>query len=296
MGLSIESWFAGGERLVVRLPGGANGAGVERQIFVRDQGDGPWLTFLHGFPTCSWDWSKIAPVLEADYRLLMFDFLGFGDSDKPRNHDYSLFEQADLTEALWRHFDIQQTGLVAHNYGATVAAELLSRQKEARLAVHLERALLMNAGLYVDLQHPVLAQRLLQKPVIGRWMTYLIGERFFNQQFASIFSPAHPVSTSELQQHWSGLTRRDGVRNYHRLIRYLNERQRHKARWEAALEASSTPLRFVWGLADPVSGRQIAAQIRARLVDPYLVELPEVGHYPQWEAPEVVSSEIQDFF
>ena len=50
-------------------------------LFCRVEGDGPWLTLLHGFPTSSWDWSRVAPDLARSHRLLGFDFLGFGDSD-----------------------------------------------------------------------------------------------------------------------------------------------------------------------------------------------------------------------
>ena len=75
--------------------------GAERAIFVRRMGDGPAMTLLHGYPSSSHDWAKVAPALRRAHRLLMPDFLGFGASDKPADHDYSLHEQADLVEALW---------------------------------------------------------------------------------------------------------------------------------------------------------------------------------------------------
>jgi len=266
------------------------------QLFCRTAGAGPWLTFLHGFPTCSWDWAKMASLLKAQYRLLMFDFLGFGDSDKPSGHRYSLLEQADLTESLWRHFGIEKTGLVAHDYGATVALELLSRQAEGRLATRIERVVLMNAGLYVDLQRPVLAQRLLQKPAVGELLSRLIGERMFNNQFSSIFSKAHPVSDSDLRQHWRMIERRGGHRNYHRLIYYLRERQLYKSRWEKTLESSLVPIRFLWGLEDPVSGRHMSDHIRKRIPNANLLELSDVGHYPQLEVPALIAAEIVNAF
>src|SRR5919106_5854659 len=108
-----DAWFADGERVLLELPSGSF------EIFARVSGSGRWLTFLHGFPTSSWDWAKVAPALERRFCLLCFDFLGFGESDKPRGHRYSIIEQADLTAVLWQHFGIEETGLVAHDYGAT---------------------------------------------------------------------------------------------------------------------------------------------------------------------------------
>src|SRR5215211_7303684 len=92
-----EAWLRSGERVSVELPGSGR-----FQIFCRATGSGPWLTLLHGFPTSSWDWARVAPALERRFRVLAADFLGFGDSEKPTRHAYSIFEQADLVEALSR--------------------------------------------------------------------------------------------------------------------------------------------------------------------------------------------------
>lgn len=292
MAMDIDTWFAGGQREALRVPGRAGEGPQTYHISCRVEGDGPWLTLLHGFPTCSWDYVHLIEPLKVSYRLLLFDFLGFGDSDKPSNHNYSLFEQADLAEAAWAHFGVTSTRLVAHDYGSTVAVELLARQQEGSLAGRIEQVFLMNAGLYVDVQRPVLAQTLLQKPLVGPALGRLIGQRVFSQQFASVFSRQHPVSADDLRQHWSGIQRRQGVRNYHRLIAYLGERRQNKVRWEAALEEPGVPLRFLWGQQDPVSGAHMAARILERSPQADIRFLEDVGHYPQLEAPDVVAADI----
>src|SRR5258708_15162537 len=91
----IEAWWAAGERVEVQLPSGS-----KHSIFVRVMGHGPWMTLIHGFPTSSWDWAPIVGALASKYRLLTFDLLGFGDSDKPSGHDFSAFAHADILEAL----------------------------------------------------------------------------------------------------------------------------------------------------------------------------------------------------
>lgn len=62
-------------------------------------GAGPLAVFLHGFPSSSYDFRLLIERL-AGRALLTFDFLGFGLSDKPRDHVYSLAWQADLVEEL----------------------------------------------------------------------------------------------------------------------------------------------------------------------------------------------------
>ena len=285
----ISEWFATGERVQVH-------GHAPRRIFCKTTGRGPWLTFLHGFPTCSWDWARLAPALSAHNRLLFLDFLGFGDSDKPARHRYSIFEQADLVQAVWRHFGVSETGLVAHDYGDTVALELLARQTEGHLQTEIVGTVLLNGGVYVEHQRPLLIQKLLLQPVLGPVLSRVLTERLFKKRFASIFSPAHPISDSELHQHWLGIVRRNGKRNYHRVIRYLHERRRHKSRWEAALEDPAHAIRFLWGRVDPVSGANISAEIKRRIPSVDLTELADVGHYPQLEVPERVSQFILDTF
>src|SRR4051812_44777381 len=86
----VRSWEQDGERIEL---GG-------RRIFVRGRpGDGPPLLLLHGFPTASSDSRRLLDALPGRAAVAL-DFLGFGLSDKPRDHDYSLREQADLPEQV----------------------------------------------------------------------------------------------------------------------------------------------------------------------------------------------------
>jgi len=291
---SLEAWFAAGARLPVELPETTltRRAPPAVSLFTRVTGAGPWMTLLHGFPTCSWDWAPVAPALAARHRLLLFDFLGFGDSDKPAGHAYRLGEQADLTEALWRRHGITATTLVAHDYGVSVAQELLARRREGRLAVALDGVAFLNGGIIPGLHRPLLIQKLLATPGLGWLIARLLDEARFRASFTSIFAPTHPPSDDALAQHWAAITRRGGKNQYHRLIRYMDERRRHAARWVGALEASDVPLRFVWGERDPISGAHVLAQLRARLPRADFGALADVGHYPQLEAPERVAAAL----
>ena len=62
-GDDVETWWADGEHVQLEL------GGIARAIFVRRLGDGPPMTLLHGFPSSSHDWAKVAPVLARVYSL-----------------------------------------------------------------------------------------------------------------------------------------------------------------------------------------------------------------------------------
>lgn len=281
--MDADSWLASGERVEIE-PGSGSW-----QVFVRTAGSGRWLTLLHGFPTSSWDWAPVAQLLAPSFRVLTFDFLGFGNSDKPRDHEYSIGEQADLTEALWRRYGVEETGLVAHDYGATVAQELLARELETRLT----GLVLLNAGLYVKLARPLLVQRLLATALVGPLLAHAVTERSFSRSLSSVFSSEHQPTAAELHEHWRLIRRRDGVAITPKLLAYMRERRINAPRWEAALEGTKVPLRLVWGMADPRSGAHIAEYAKQRIPRLGLVALDNVGHYPQLEAPEHVATAIE---
>jgi pimeloyl-ACP methyl ester carboxylesterase len=280
----LEAWLACGERVAVPL------GGVERAIWTRTGGAGAWCTLLHGFPTCSFDWHRVWDALCERRRVLAFDFLGFGDSDKPADHEYSIHEQADLCERLWERHGVASTALVAHDYGVSVAQELLARRRDGTLGVRLERVAFLNGGLYPELHRPQPAQLMLLDPVTGPQIGQLVTEETFARSLEPTFAPQHPPSAADLAAAWQAVSRRGGAAIGYRLIRYIRDRERHRDRWVAALEAPVPPRAFVWGMLDPVSGAHMAERIAERLPNAELVRLVDVGHWPQLEAPDRVAA------
>jgi pimeloyl-ACP methyl ester carboxylesterase len=64
-------------------------------------------------------------------------------------------------------------------------------------------------------------------------------------------------------------------------------------RWEKALAAWDGPLRLVWGLDDPVSGRHVLERAAAVLPHAEVTALDGLGHYPQSEAPQAVADAVR---
>src|SRR5215813_10778244 len=114
---SLADWRAAGNFFTYR----------GHRIFWRTAGDenAPLLLCIHGFPTASWDWHEVWPGLVARYRLVALDMIGFGFSDKPADYDYSLVDQADLCDAAVASIGASAYHILAHDYGDSVAQELL---------------------------------------------------------------------------------------------------------------------------------------------------------------------------
>jgi pimeloyl-ACP methyl ester carboxylesterase len=281
----LDAWWSGGERasLVVGQR--------ERTVFLRRTGEGSRMTLLHGFPSSSHDWAKVAPKLAEDHALLLFDFLGFGASEKPADHDYTLHEQADLVEAVWAHEGVSSTVLVAHDYAVSVTQELLARRREGTLAVDLEAVHLLNGGLYPDLHRPQPTQTALLDPEQGPQLSALLTEKLFVEALRPTFADGFDAA-GDSADIWRATSREEGQRIAHLLIRYLRDRAVHAERWVGALQESDVPLAFVWGMLDPISGAHMAQRIRARLPAARFEALDDVAHWPQLEAPGRVAAAL----
>jgi len=277
---SLEDWVRTG---TVSAIGG-------KQLFWRQDGpaDGPPITLIHGFPTSSHDWAAVLPHLtDAGFRVTMLDRLGFGSSAKPRGHRFLLTEQASLVEDLWRQLGIGTTDLVAHDYGTSVAQELLSRSPERFTSVTF-----LNGGVYPDLHRPIAIQRLLRGPlgpIVGR----LSSERMFAVAMRKIMR--RPVEQADIHSLWLSMSGNGGKRVQHELLHYMDERKVHETTWVDAMESFAGPFEFIWGPEDPISGAHVLERIRQRIPGARVDELAGVGHYPQIEAPHAVALALLTF-
>jgi pimeloyl-ACP methyl ester carboxylesterase len=271
-----EAWRDGGALLSWR---GLN-------VFHRVAGTGEPLVLLHGFPTSSWDWAAVWDALAARHRTIALDYVGFGFSDKPAAAPYSIFAYADQSEAVVDSFIAGRYHVLAHDLGVTVAQELLARDRE-RASPRIASVAFLNGGLLPELHRPRLGQRLLASPVGGAFAR-LTGKRMFQRSLAEVFGPRTKPSAGELDGFWRLAARAGGTRNYHRIIGYMAERRLYRDRWVTPITQPQLPMCFINGHRDPVSGAHLVARVRELVANARIFNLPEIGHYPQTEAPGAV--------
>ncbi|XP_074725746.1 mesoderm-specific transcript homolog protein isoform X3 [Strix uralensis] len=191
----------------------------DQNIFYRDStgavGSSDIVVLLHGFPTSSYDWCKIWEGLtQRFHRVIALDFVGFGFSDKPRPHRYSIFEQASIVEGLVHHLGLrhQRINLLSHDYGDTVAQELLHRYEHNKTGSILINSLcLSNGGIFPETHYPRFIQKILKdggllSPVITRLMNFF----FFSRGLGAVFGPYTQPSQAEYWDMWTVVRTNDG--------------------------------------------------------------------------------------
>jgi len=255
-------------------------------------GDDPTLSFVHGFPSSSLDAAGLVDRLGARWRIVTLDLPGFGASAKPAGPSYSIHHAVDAVEAGWRAAGVSRVLLSAHDYGVSVAQELLARRNEGSLEVEIVGLVWMNGGLWPELHHPTVGQQLLLDPENGPGLAAALDEGLFVEGVRGTWGTRRPPTESALHEMWCSMAEGGGVARMHELMYYVADRRIHRARWEAALESCDLPMAFVWGEVDPVSGVQVADRIAERLPDAPLTRLAGVGHWPPLEAPDEVAAVI----
>ena len=273
----LDQWMRGGTNLSL------NG----RRIFVRTAvtHDRPPLLLIHGYPTASYDWHRLWEPLAQRYSLYALDMLGFGLSEKPLDSDYPIALQADLCQAVLDRFGVNSAHVLAHDYGDTVAQELLAREREGR--IRLASMCFLNGGLFPETHRARPVQKALALPLIGPLLARAMTYERFAATMRSIGGRT-PPAPDELADLWVLIQRENGRQALGRLINYMEQRRRHRDRWVGALIGSAVPRRLICGALDPVSGAHLAERYRQLVPGADTVLLDEAGHYPQLEDPERV--------
>jgi pimeloyl-ACP methyl ester carboxylesterase len=264
-----------------------------RRLYVRRRlGDGPLLLFLHGFPSSSYDFRELLE-LRRERAALLYDMLGYGLSEKPADVEYTIAWHADAAEELVARAGSPPVFVVAHDMGTSVATELFARELEGRRRIEIAGALLFNGSILLDRASPTIGQKLLRSP-LGPLFARLTSERSFRLQFGRIFSDRHPLTPQEAADQWSLLSHDGGHRIGHLLVNYMAERERYVERWHGAFRDWPGALSLTWGLVDPVATTAVLDGLRELRPGVPVRELPEIGHYPQLERPDLIAAALDE--
>jgi len=252
------------------------------RLFVVQEGSGPDLILVHGFPSTSHDFGAVLPLLTGRFRVTLFDQLGFGFSDKPPEASYSLLAQGRRAGELARALGIAQAMVVGHDMGLTVAVEMLCRHESNELGFTMDRLVLCNGSHLVELANITQVQKDLMTDEGAAAFVAAYDPERFAQAFRFVWSD--PSRTPEVDIRAIAYWLSGSLSVIGKIARYNLERERYAERWRPILTRAGLPVDVVWGDRDPIAvfeiGRRLAEMARSKLR-----VLEGVGHYPQMEDP-----------
>jgi pimeloyl-ACP methyl ester carboxylesterase len=278
------------------------------RLHVAELGEGPLVLLLHGFPEFWWSWRhQLTALAEAGYRAVAVDLRGYGDSDKPpRGYDgWTLAgDVAGLVKALGE----RRAHLVGHAWGGLLAWTVGAMHPRVVRSVSALSA-----------PHPLALRRAIRKHPrqqgrasghVFRFQTPVYPERWLTADGAQ--------SVARLLHAWSG-PKWTVAPEFDEVVRRNRQAMLVPGVAHSALEY------YRWGVRSQLrgDGRRFAEAIDRRLevpvlqlhgaIDPIMLEstahasalwlgprskyrsLPEVGHFPNQEAPHTTSRLLTEF-
>jgi pimeloyl-ACP methyl ester carboxylesterase len=272
----------------------------EVRLAVAEAGEGEPVVLLHGFPELAHSWRHQLPALAAaGFHAVAPDLRGYGDSDRPPHvDDYAVpklvGDVAGLIEALGH----ESAHVVGHDWGGSIAWTLAARAPERVRSLAI-----------VNGPHPVASAEARQHAEQRQKAWYMLLFQFAgvaeawlaNDDFRNlrefVFETAPPSAfPPEDQEVFLAALRREGALtaalNYYR----ANIPPASWLRPPPALPPVTAPTLIVWGMADPYMAAEVLERSAAQAAGPLRIErLPDVGHWIQQEAPDVVNRLLLDF-
>jgi pimeloyl-ACP methyl ester carboxylesterase len=94
----------------------------------------PPILLLHGIMSHRSVWARTIETLQQSFHCIAIDHLGFGDSDKPRDGDYSIHKQAERALKVADHFGFDSFILIGHSMGGQIATYLAANLAPQRVS------------------------------------------------------------------------------------------------------------------------------------------------------------------
>jgi haloalkane dehalogenase len=258
-------------------------------IAYRDQGAGPAVLLLHGWPTSSYLWRNVMPAIARRNRVVAMDLPGFGASAKPLGRHYGFATFSSAIDGLLAELGIDQVALGGHDLGGPIAARWAMQWPDRVTGLAL-----LNTLLYPDLDPAVVEfVTALMTPGTREKLTSSSGLAELIR--AGMADPAH--ATDEMIAAMVAPFQDDDARLA--LAKAGTELSlRTVAETAAWLPSLSVPVRVVYGTQDRILPDVTRTMTRLQGDVPHaqMTSLPQCGHFLQEEAPEPIGDMLAEFY
>ncbi len=260
-------------------------------LFIQEEGSGPPLLLIHGFGTSTYTWRHVAPALANTHRVIAVDLKGFGQSDKPMDARYSVYDQAELLAQLIEDRNLSNLTLVGHSFGGGVAL-LLALQANDRLKGRISKLVLLNTIAYP--QNMPVFFRMLNMPFFSHVGVRMVPAAVQTRVALQIaYLDDSKIDQSEVDVYAAPLKTAAGK---HAVIQ--SARQIVPADLDAIAERYQSiklPTLILWCDHDRIVPLDVGLKLRRAMPNASLKVVQGCGHMPQEEQPERTLGFISEF-
>ena len=259
-------------------------------VHIRDEGNpnGEVLVLLHGFGMSLHVWEKWVAELGDTYRLISFDWPGYGLSTPIRDGTYSRNEMTDYLVSVLDWMNIDKSVLVGHSMGGEIAMNYIVDYPEKVQALVLISA----TGLKIDRSDKSPRTLELTKyPGMSTALRYI--------------TPYDTVKNAVITSYGSeAFVNKELVDRYYELMLNSTNRdvfiKRIKQMFldeplDARIGRLNHPTLLIWGEEDQMVGLKYAKRLRSIILSARLVSYQGVGHMPMDVLPKVTAKDLTNF-
>jgi pimeloyl-ACP methyl ester carboxylesterase len=256
----------------------------------QEHGIGPPLVLIHGLGASRFTWRYLIGPLAHQRKVIAVDLKGFGESPKPQDGRYSVYDQAAHVIHLIKRLDLKNITLIGHSFGGGVALAAALRLIEE--PERLDCLILLSTVAY-EQRFPTFV-RLLRAPLIGPMLARLVPASYqvrwvLRQAYYDkkrIEEPAVATYTAALRLPGA---RQALIATARQIVPVdLDELIKH-------YPSLAVPNLILWGRKDTITPLSIGKRIHRALPESTLAIINDTGHIPQEEKSSATLARIQAF-
>lgn len=245
------------------------------RLRVVERGHGPPLLLLHGFLMSHQAWDDVVPRFAEQFRVVMPDLPGFGESEKPgpTRFDYGVEAFAECVADLIAALGLGRPHIVGHGMSGAIALALAAKHPE-----FVDRLVLVDPMVFPSARK----SSLFEMPVLGAFFfKQLYGKSLFRAYFRdNIFSPGFAMPLDRLDRFYNIFNTPSARESAFATMHALMDTRSTVAR----LSRVRAPSLVIWGRNDALFPAQLAQRL-ARELSAERLEVMETGHAPHMEQP-----------
>ncbi|WP_020498761.1 alpha/beta fold hydrolase [Sciscionella marina] len=260
------------------------------RLAYRDRGTGEPVVFVHGTPSHSHEWRDVVPRIEAaGHRVITYDLLGYGRSERPLDRDTSVAGQTALLGALLDELGLDSVTIIAHDIGGAIGQRFAIAAPE-----RVRRLMLLDTVSYDSWPsatwRAIIAEHLDRYRNLSQWEFNALLTRQLEMTVADKEIMTGAVLEAYLAPHQSSL----GPSSFfEHQVRHYDSVYTEEISGE--LVRLRMPVRILWGARDQWQPLDYARRLAADIPAAELVTIPGAGHFVMEDAPDRVTEEILDF-
>lgn len=260
------------------------------RLAYRDRGTGEPVVFVHGTPSHSYEWRDVVPQIEgAGHRVITYDLLGYGDSERPRDRDTSVSAQTELLVKLLDVLGLDQVALVTHDIGGAIGQRMAVLHPE-----RVRRLMLIDTVSYdswpSETWRKIIRNRLHDLTA----MPAAEFEEMLTHQLQMTVADSSIMTGDVLQAFLAPHRTAVGQASFveHQIKHYDST---YTQEISDQLGDLTLPVRLLWGQQDRWQPTTYAERLAADIPNAELIVVPNAGHFVMEDDPARVAQEILDF-